>query len=59
MNIIKRARNLWALSSYEPHTGQQLKVGDKISTLYKPNQPVEIIKKVAPIDTFLENNGTK
>lgn len=57
MNLIKRIKNLWKVSEYEPNIGQKLNYGDKIVTLYKPNQEIEIIKRLTPEEEFLQKTN--
>lgn len=55
MNLLKRLKNLWNLSEYQPmEINQVLKGGDTIAPLYRPSEKAQIIKKyVDPIDELL------
>ncbi len=59
--MFQRLRNLWKLSEFEPaNPNESYEIGTTISPIIKrPKGIVQIIKRVEPIDEFLENNGTK
>ncbi len=58
MTLLKRLRNLWKLSEWEPtelHQERELPQGTVIAPLHKvPNKKAEIIKRGEPVGEFLD-----